>query len=80
MKWCRCEMREEVVRKARLAAALETWAMSRERAVSELSRKATRLARQGCATDAARFQFAARSLMVKAVHERARAAALRQAA
>ena len=76
------KMRQTVVRgkAAALATALETWAASRERAVTELSRNASNLARQRCGADAARFQFAARFLMIKAVHERARAAALREAA
>ena len=74
-------MRRQTVRsKAALATALETWAASRERAFIELSREAMDLARQGCEVDAAHFQAAARSLMVKAVHERAKAAALREAA
>ena len=74
-------MRQKVMRsQAALATALEVWAASRERAVAELSRVASHLARQGRELDAAHFQSAARSLMVKAIHERARAAALREAA
>jgi hypothetical protein len=63
-----------------LASALDLWAESRERAVKELSRKAAALAHQGCNDDAAFYVFAARSLRIKAMHERARAAALKQAA
>ena len=74
-------MRRTVVQnKAALASALEVWARSRERAVKELSRHAANLADQGCNDDAAYYRFAARSLRIKAVHERARAAALRAAA
>ena len=74
-------MRKRVVRnKAAFAKALELWAESRERAVIDLSRQAAILADQGCNDDAAHFNFAARSLTVKAVHERAQAAALRAAA
>lgn len=73
-------MRHGVVRnKAALATALETWAASRERAVTELSREAIDLARQGCSAAAARFESAAHFLMIKAIHERAQAAALREA-
>ena len=74
-------MRRRGVRnRAALANALEVWAASRERAARELSRQAASLADQGCNDDAAHFRSAARSLSVKAVYERARAAALRSAA
>jgi len=66
-------------RKAALAAALDVWAEARERAIKELSRHAAALAEQGSNDDAAHFRFAARSLRVRAVDERARAAALRAA-
>ena len=62
------------------ATALELWAASRERAIIEVSRKAASLADQGCSDGAAYFSFVARLLTVRAVHERARAAALREAA
>ena len=63
--------------KAAFATALELWAQSRERAIIDLSRQAALLADQGCEDDAAHFSFAARSLTVKAVHERAQVAAIR---
>jgi hypothetical protein len=66
--------------KAAFATALELWAASRERAIIDVSRKASSLTDQGCHEDAAYFRFVARLLTVRAVHERARAAALRQAA
>ncbi|HEX2725650.1 MAG TPA: hypothetical protein VHN20_07505 [Beijerinckiaceae bacterium] len=63
-----------------MANALEVWAASRERAARDLAKQAANLADQGCNHDAAHLRSAARSLTVKAVHERARAAALRSAA
>jgi hypothetical protein len=57
--------------------ALDAWAESRERAIIDLSRQAAILADQGCNDDAAHFTFAARSLTIKAVRERAEAAAIR---
>jgi hypothetical protein len=66
--------------KSAFAAALELWAESRERAIIDLSRQARAFADQGCSEDAAHFSFAARVLTVKAVHERARAAAIRATA
>jgi hypothetical protein len=59
------------------ARALELWADARERAIAELSRKAASLADLGCSDDAAHLGFAARLLAVRAINERARAAALR---
>ena len=66
--------------KAAFANALEMWAASRERAVIDLSRQAAALADEGRNEDAAHFSFAARFLTIKAVRERAEAAALRAAA
>lgn len=63
--------------RAALASALDVWAAARERAVTELSRKAVTLSDQGFNDDAAFLTYAARLLSGKAVHERARAAALR---
>ena len=63
--------------KAALAGALDVWAQSRERAIVSLSRKASWLARIGDNVEADRLNLAARSLMVRCRHERARAAALR---
>ena len=47
---------------------------------SALSVKASAAASQGCKDDAALYQFAAQTLKAKAIHERARAAALREQA
>jgi len=69
-----------VVNRAALASALDVWAAARERAVTDLSRKAAALSDEGFNGDAAFFTYAARLLSGKAVHERARAAALRDAA
>jgi hypothetical protein len=66
--------------RAALASALDMWAAARERAIWELARHAATAADQGRNDDSAFFSFAARSLIVKAVHERARAAALRATA
>ena len=62
-----------------LAEALDLWAASRERAVSTLARHAAILADHGCGEDADYFNFAGRSLTVKALHERGQAAAIRAA-
>jgi hypothetical protein len=59
------------------ASALELWAAARERAIAELSRKAATLAENGRSDDAERLGCAARLLALRAMHERARAAALR---
>ena len=65
--------------KAACATALELWAESRERAITETSKKITALAQQGRNDEAEHFRFVARLLTVSAMHERARAAALRVA-
>jgi hypothetical protein len=71
-------MRKQIAwSKAAVAIALDAWAESRERAIIDLSRQAAILADQGCNDDAAHFTFAARSLTIKAVRERAEAAAIR---
>lgn len=75
MRW-----NETIPNQAALATALDIWAASRERAVSHLSRRAARLTHRGCSQDVAHLRFAARTLSVRAVHERAQAAALRMAA
>jgi hypothetical protein len=62
-----------------VAAALELWSASRERAVEELTRTAERLARCGATARAADLRRAARHLRVRALEERSRAAALRAA-
>jgi len=63
--------------KAAFATALDLWAASRERAVIEVSENAAALADQGCHDQAEHFRFVARLLTVRAVHERAQAAAFR---
>jgi hypothetical protein len=65
--------------KAAFATAPELWAASRERAITEVSEKAAALADQGHEDDASYFRFVARLLTVRAMHERAEAAALRAA-
>jgi hypothetical protein len=55
--------------------ALTLWAGARERAVDELAIKAARLSRQGYPDKAAGFRAAARLLRLRALHERAQAAA-----
>ena len=59
------------------ATALEVWAEARERASADLWRRAADLARGGCRSDAEHFGFAARLLALRAMEDRARAAALR---
>jgi hypothetical protein len=66
--------------KAAFATALELWAQSRERAIGEVSEKAAILAQEGRPDEAAYFSFVARLLTVRAMHERAQAAALRNRA
>ena len=66
--------------KAAFVTALELWAESRERAIIEVSRKAAKLADQGQHDDAEHFQFVARLLTIRALHERAQSAALQEAA
>jgi hypothetical protein len=71
-------MRQDISEKTlAMAAALESWAAARERAVATLGRHAAILAEHGCGADADHFSFAARALTVKAMRERAEAAALR---
>ena len=71
-------MRRKIVRdRAALEKALDAWAEARERAVTELSVKASAAAGQGRKDDAAFYQFAAQALKAKAIHERAQASALR---
>ena len=60
-----------------VAMALELWAESRERAITDVSTRATALAREGRQEDAAFFGFVARLLTIRALHERAQAAATR---
>ena len=59
------------------AIAFEQWADARERAVAELWKKAAALADNGASDDAEHLGFAARLLALRAMHERACAAALR---
>ena len=74
-------MRRKIVRdRAALEKALDAWAEARERAVTELSVKASAAAGQGRKDDAAFYRFAAQTLKAKAIHERARASALRKQA
>jgi|tagenome__1003787_1003787.scaffolds.fasta_scaffold16567241_2 hypothetical protein len=61
------------------AQALTTWAAARERAHDELVAKAVRLSGQGFAKEASRCRAAARILQVRALQERAQAAARRSA-
>ena len=63
--------------KAAFVTALELWAESRDRAITDLNEKAADLASSGCHEDAEYFRFVARLLTVRAIHERAHAAALR---
>jgi uncharacterized metal-binding protein len=65
--------------KAAFVTALELWAESRDRAITDLNKKAADLADQGCHDDAEYFRFVARLLTVRAIHERAHAAALQGA-
>jgi hypothetical protein len=55
------------------------WAESRERAIVEVSAKASALARRGYTDEAEHFRFVARLLTVRAMHEKSKAAALRAA-
>ena len=57
------------------AHALTIWAAARERAVDELSSRAARLAGEGQKDEAAGIRAAARLLRVRAIQERAEAAA-----
>ena len=57
------------------AQALTIWAAARERARDELFAKAVRLSRLGLAEEAGRCRSAARILQVRAMQERAQAAA-----
>jgi hypothetical protein len=65
--------------KTAVATALELWVESRERAITEVSRKATALAYRGRNDEAEHFRFVARLLTVRAMHEKSEAAALRAA-
>jgi hypothetical protein len=67
-----------VENKTAFATALELWAQSRERAISEVSKKAAGLAGQGRNHEAEYFRFVGRLLTIRAMHERAIASALRQ--
>ena len=62
--------------KAAFVTALGLWAESRDRAITDLNRKAADLTDQGCHDDAEYFRFVARLLTIRAIHERAHAAAL----
>jgi hypothetical protein len=57
------------------AHALTIWAAAHERAVDELSSRAARLAGEGQKDEAAGIRAAARLLRVRAIQERAEAAA-----
>jgi hypothetical protein len=61
------------------ATAFQLWAEARERAITEVSAKASALAIRGRNDEAEHFRFVARLLTVRAMHERAQAAALRAA-
>ena len=65
---------------AAFVTALGLWAESRDRAITDLNKKAADLADQGCHDDAEYFRFVARLLTVRALHERAQAAAASRAA
>jgi hypothetical protein len=65
--------------KTAFATALELWAESRERAITEVLKKASALAARGRNDEAEHFRFVARLLTVRAMHENAQAAALRAA-
>ena len=62
--------------KAAFVTALGLWAESRDRAITDLNKKAADLTDQGCHDDAEYFRFVARLLTVRAIHERAVAGAL----
>jgi hypothetical protein len=62
------------------AAALETWADARERAIVELNKTAASLERPGQTQEATRLRRAANHLQARMVKERRRAAKLRCAA
>ena len=64
--------------KTAFATALELWAASRERAITEVSKKASALASRGRNAEAEHFRFVGRLLTIRAMHERATASALRQ--
>jgi hypothetical protein len=68
-----------MVQKAAFATALELWAQSRERAITDASKKASALASRGYDDEAEHFRFVARLLTVRAMHEKSEAAALRAA-
>jgi hypothetical protein len=72
------DFREErpMKNEAAFATALRLWAESRDRAITDLHRKAADLSDQGRHDDAEHFRFVARLLTVRAIHERAVAAAL----
>jgi hypothetical protein len=59
------------------ADALTIWAAARERAVDELSSRAAQLSWGGQESEAARLRVAARLLRLRAIQERAHAAAYR---
>ena len=65
--------------KAAFVTALGLWAESRDRAITDLNKKAADLADQGCHDDAEYFRFVARLLTVRAMHERAHSGALQGA-
>ena len=66
--------------KAAFVTALGLWAESRDRAITDLNKKAADLADQGCHDDAEYFRFVARLLTVRAIHERAHSGALHELA
>jgi hypothetical protein len=65
--------------KTAVAIALELWAESRERAITEVSKKASALASHGRHDEAEHFRYVARLLTVRAMHERPKAAGIRAA-
>jgi hypothetical protein len=76
--WSGFVMNDAVVSyKAAFATALDLWAESRERAISEVAHRAACFAAEGREQDAAYFRFVGRLLSVRALHERAQSVALR---
>jgi hypothetical protein len=66
--------------KAAFVTALGLWAESRDRAITDLNKKAAYLTDQGCYDDAEYFRFVARLLTLRAMHERAQPGALHELA
>jgi hypothetical protein len=64
-------------RKAELAAALDTWADARERAISDLKTTAITLEEAGQRKEATRLRRAANHLHARMIEERCRASQLR---